>query len=382
MKKSIALFLSLALLLTLSLPAAAAVTDTFVDEIVDGFDAKVVEFSSVGEDPNNSHKIAFENNPDLGATLLIKAAAPRDAKWDEYITYKMDKNIAGFEFSVMCCAGLGDPLEDISVFISKNGTEGSWQQVKTQATKYVYDEDIYINFDKAYWHQSTLMNKSKIPSGYKYIKIQLNGCTEANDVPWNVAIDTIKIYMGSDVAAPTISAEDKFVSYAELAAQKEATKTTESTTTTTTKAENTTTTTATTTKADNSTTTTATTTKADGTTGSTLKTNGSTSATVGGDVSSDATTLGDVSGDATTLGDVSGDTTENDQATDPTGDNSDVSQDASEPTEDDGGADKESVDGNDDDQPKNALPFIIIGAVVVLAAAGVVVFVVLKKKKA
>ena len=199
---------------------SAAVTGTFVDTIVPEFAIpEIVDYSAVGDDLMNTHRMACEANPDLGATLLIKQAEPRDPGHTEYITYKMAKNIAGFEFQTMCCAGLGNPLEDITVFISKTGAEGTWATVKTQATRYTYDPDIYLHFDKAYWHQSTLMNAQKIPTGYKYLKIQFNPCTDKNDVPWNIAIDTVTITMGSNVAVPVIPEDQTFLTYEELANQ-------------------------------------------------------------------------------------------------------------------------------------------------------------------
>ena len=237
MKKIWALLLAVMLLVSVlcagAIPAKAAVTGTFVDEIVPEFAIpEIVDYSAYGDDINNTHKMAYELNADLGISLLIKQAEPRDPGHTEYITYKMAKNIAGFEFKVLCCAGLGNPLEDISVYISKTGAEGSWAQVKTQATKYVYNPDYYVHFDKAYWHESTLMNAQKIPTGYKYLKIQFNSCTDTGDVPWNVAIDTVTITMGSNVAIPVIAEEDKFLTYEELANQPTTESTTPSTETT------------------------------------------------------------------------------------------------------------------------------------------------------
>lgn len=230
MKKIWALLLSVLLLVSVlcmgAIPANAAVTGTFVDEIVDGFThPEIVEYTAEGttEIGTQGHRMSFENNPDLGATLLLKQDNDRDPSHTEYITYKMAKNIAGFEFSVMCCAGLGDPLEDLTVYISKTGAEGSWAQVKTQATKYVFDESIYPSWHEAYWFNSKLMNAQKIPTGYKYLKIQFNPCTDAGDVPWNVAIDTVTVYMGSNVAAPVIPEEDTFLTWEEINNQEEST---------------------------------------------------------------------------------------------------------------------------------------------------------------
>ena len=225
MKKLLTVSLSLIAACTLLVSAlcvggmgvSAAVTGTFTDYIVAEFAVpEIVDYSTYGVDISNMHRIACEINPDLGATLLIKAAEPRDPSHTEYITYKMSKNIAGFEFDTMCCAGLGNPLEDITVFISKTGADGSWAQVKTQATRYTFDPNIYAHFDKAYWHQSKLMNAQKIPTGYKYLKIQFNGNTGSNDVPWNIAIDTVTIFMGTNVAAPVIPEDQTFLTYEEL----------------------------------------------------------------------------------------------------------------------------------------------------------------------
>ena len=227
MKKIWALVLALVMLVSVlclgTMSASAAVTGTFVDEIVAEFAVpEIVDFSSYGspEIGTPGHRLAYEYNADLGATLMLKQDNDRDPSHTEYVTYKMAKNICGFELSVMCCAGLGNPLEDLTVFISKTGAEGSWAQVETQATKYVFDPNIYLSWHKAYWFNSTLMNAQKIPTGYKYLKIQFNPCTDAGDCPWNVAIDTVTITMGSNVAAPTIAEEDKFLTWEEINEQE------------------------------------------------------------------------------------------------------------------------------------------------------------------
>ena len=230
MKKLLTVALSLMMACALLISAlcvgglgvSAAVTGTFVDTIVAELAVpEIVDYSTFGtpELGTQGHRIAVEANPDLAATLLLKQDNDRNPAHTEYITYKMAKNIAGFEFDTVCCAGLGNPLEDLTVFISKTGAEDAWVQVKTQATRYTYDDTIYAHFDKAYWHQSKLMNAQKIPTGYKYLKIQFNGNTGSNDVPWNIAIDTITIYMGSNVAAPVIPEDQTFLTYEELANQ-------------------------------------------------------------------------------------------------------------------------------------------------------------------
>lgn len=400
MKKYLSLVLTIAMLLTLtlSMSVSAAVTDTFVDEIpadTANFLPQVVEFSSVGDDPNNSHKMAVESNSDLGETLLLKAAAPRDPKWSEYIVYKMDKNICGFKLDVVCCAGLGNPLEDITVFLSKNGTD--WNEVSTQATKYVYNEDIYLNFDKAYWHNSTVTNKKKIGTGYKYIKIQLNGCNEADDVPWNVAIDTITVYMGSNEPAPTISDADKFETYEQINATR-TTKPTESTTvptnnttkpsvnnTTKPSVNNTTKPSVnnTTKPSVNNTTkpsvnnnTTPTQAPVNGTTAPTnapIAPNPGDSTTASDVVPGDTTASDVVPGDPTASDVVPGDTTGAD-ITDPTAPSQETPADPTAPV----GDDQDASGEKNDDNGSNAWIWIVVAVVVLAGAAGVFIF--LKKK--
>ena len=235
MKKLFTLLLTLAMMMLLAAPAFAAVTDTFVDEIVDGFNfdetnGPVIFFTTEGsvETGSPGHRMAFENNPDLEATLLLKQDNERNPNHTEYIVYKMAKNICGFELDAVSCAGLGDILEDLSVFISKTGADGSWVEVKTQATMYEYDEDIYLEWDMAYWFNTTVHNAQKIPLGYKYLKIQFNPCNGPQDVPWNVAIDTVKIRMGTNDPVVEIPA-DKLLTktWDQINAERDATKTTQ-----------------------------------------------------------------------------------------------------------------------------------------------------------
>ena len=232
MKKIWALLLAVLLLVSVlcvgAIPANAAITATFVDEIVDGFThPEIIEYTAEGttEIGTQGHRLSYEYNGELGTTLMLKQDNDRNPAHTEHIVYKMAKNIAGFELSVMCCAGLGDPLEDITIYISKSGAADSWVQVKTQATKYVYDTDIYLGWHQAYWFNSKLMNAQKIPTGYKYMKVQFNPCTDVGDVPWNVAVDTVTVYMGSNVDAPTIAEEDTFIPWSEINDQEESTTT-------------------------------------------------------------------------------------------------------------------------------------------------------------
>lgn len=235
MKKLFTLLLTIAMLMTLTAPAFAAITDTFVDEIVDGFnfnetEGPVIFFTTEGsvEQGAPGHRMAFEQNGDLETTLLLKQDNDRNPNHTEYIVYKMDKNICGFELDAVSCAGLGDILEQLSVFISKTGAEGSWVEVKTQATMYEYDENIYLEWDMAYWFNTTVYNAQQLPVGYKYLKIQFNACNDTGDVPWNVAIDTVKIHKGTPTAPVTIPA-DKLLTktWDQINEERDATKTTQ-----------------------------------------------------------------------------------------------------------------------------------------------------------
>ncbi|MBQ1211714.1 MAG: hypothetical protein IIX68_07925 [Clostridia bacterium] len=342
MKKWFALILSVVLLAALMVPVSAAQTGVFVDEVAVNADGsfaapEIVEFSEY---------MRYESNPDLEVTHLVKAAHKEDvdnqlsyqakSNHAEYIVYKMNESIGGFELFLNCTAGLGDPMQDVSVYISKTGEANSWIEIKKQATELYYNDDIYINFDKAYWHHSTVMNKEKIPKGYTYLKVQLNACNEKDDVPWNVAIDTIKIVLGEGVAVPTLPTVDKNL-----------TKPSTTASTTTTKGQggnNVTTTTTTKGQGGNNVTTT---TGANGETTTTVA-NGETTTTVGGNASQDA------------------------GATTTTGDN--ASQDA-------GATTTTAAGGNGDgaDAEPNALPWII-GAVALVVIGAAVVLLVLKKK--
>ena len=234
MKKLFTLLLIAIMLTAMAIPAFAAITETFTDEIVDGFnfnetEGPVIFFTTEGSTEQGApgHRMAYELNGDLDATLLLKQDNDRNPNHTEYIVYKMAKNICGFELDAVSCAGLGDVLEQISVFISKTGTEGSWVEVKTQATMYEYDDDIYLEWDMAYWFNTTITNSQKMPNGYKYLKIQFNACNGPKDVPWNVAIDTVKIHMGTPTD-PVVIPDDKKLTktWDEINEERDATKTT------------------------------------------------------------------------------------------------------------------------------------------------------------
>lgn len=340
MKKWMALFVAAVLLVTLAVPAMAAQTGVYIDEVVDYATTPVAEVVDI------SQYMCFENNPDLEVTHLVKAAHQEDveagltyqqkANHSEYIVYKMAENIGGFELFVNCCAGLGDPMADISVYISKTGEENSWVEVRKQATELFYNDEIYIHYDKAYWHHAVVMNNQKIPKGYTYLKVQLNACNDKDDVPWNVAIDTVKIVLGDGVAVPTLPAIDKSLT------KPSAT----TTTTTTTKGQG-------------------------GVTTTTTKGQGGVTTTTTKGQDGETTTL--AGGETTTL--AGGETTTTQQG--------DASQDAgatttTAPTT--GGVSGDPSADQPKDEP-NALPWIIGGVVAAIVIAGAVLFFVLEKKK-
>ena len=385
MKKWFTLLCVIALMLSVVAPASAAVTGEWVDPTLEikgltGTEAdikkqveekvkmekngEIVDFSTFGstDEGTEGHRICYEYNMELENTLLLKQDNDRNPNHTEYITYKMTKNIGGFELLTQCCAGIGDPREDISVFISKTGAANSWAQVETQATYYEFDPNIYLKWDKAYWFMSTVTNADVIPAGYKYLKIQFNPCNAQGDVPWNIAVDSVKIIMGSNVPVTEIPAGKKLTqTWDEINAERDATKTTTGNNNTTAGGKNTT-------PGGKNTTTQAggknTTTQAGGK-------NTTTATNAQGEVITNPTTTatnenGEVITDPTTTA---------------TNENGEVITD---PTNADG-----AVDGNDNasngtaaDPVKkgNALPWIIGGGVVVLAGVAAA-FILIRKKQ-
>lgn len=381
MKKWFTLLFVIALMLTMAAPAFAAVTGEWVDPTLEikgltGTEAdinaqvtekiklevkgEIVDFSTFGstDEGTEGHRICYEYNKDLEDTILLKQDNKKNPNNTEYITYKMAKNIGGFELLTQCCAGLGDPREDISVFISKTGAEGSWAQVATQATYYEFDPNIYLKWDKAYWFKSTVTNADVIPAGYKYLKIQFNPCNNQGDVTWNIAVDSVKIIMGSNVPVTEIPAGKKLTqTWDEINAERDATKTTTGNNTT----------------AGGK----------DTTTGGKNTTTGGKNTTTGG---KNTTTATNAQGEVITDAPTTTATNENGEViTDPTttatNENGEV---VTDPTNADG-----AVDGNDgasggtaaDPVKKgNALPWIIGGGVVVLAGAAAA-FILIRKKQ-
>ena len=371
MKKWFTLLLVMSMIMSLTMtlvaPVSAAVTGEWTDKTLEiaGLPAdkaaeltkmekgknNVVDFSEFGTtDPGTKgHRMTYEYNLDLLDTVLLKQDNDRNPNLTEYITYKMAQNIAGFELDVLCCAGLGDPRTDLSVFISKTGAEGSWAQIQTQATFYEFDTNYYITWEKAYWFHSTLTNAQKIPTGYKYLKIQFNPCNDQGDVSWNVAVDDVKIIMGRDVSPVTIPENKKLTkTWEEINAERDATRTTKGDATTTAAGGK-----------DNTTT-------AGKDTPTTKPVTTTTSIGANGEVITDAPTTttatneqGEVITDATT-------TATNEQGevvTNPADNNADADANA-----------------NNDGGDSSIILWVVIGAVVLAAAAVAVFFFVIKKK--
>lgn len=400
MKKWFTLLLIVTMLLTMVAPTYAAVTGEWIDENLEiqGIDpkiikdeqkakmekvGKVVDFSQEGSTDAGAkgHCMAYEYNVNLWNTILVKQDNDRNPNLTEYITYKMDKPIAGFEFLTQCCAGLGDPLKDISVFVSKTGAAGSWAQVETQATYYEFDRNFYIHWDKAYWFKSTLTNAQVIPGGYKYLKIQFNPCNDSGDVPWNVAIDSVKIILGSNVEPVKIPDDKKLTqTWDEINAERDATRTTKGDNNTTAPANgggNKTTapangggnkTTAPTNGGGNKTTAPTN----GGGNKTTAPTNNGNSTTLGGNITT--TTSIDANGEVVTDPTTTATAEDGTVITNPTN-NAD--------TDNTIGADDGNADTNTEADPVKkgkALPWII-GGIVVLAGAAAAVFFLLKKKQ-
>ena len=186
MKKFIGGLLTLVLLFTTMAFSALAADATFTDTLEDN-DLLVYK---------KSDKIVYQYNTDMETSFYLKVDT---VKTEEYLIYKMDGDITGFSIDTFHTNGLGTP-EDVSVYLSND--EQSWVKADTKALDLYFNEEFYINYDMAYWLQSTVSNKSAIDSGYRYIKITLNPYTVDGSVAWNTALDTIKItYKSGDTPA-------------------------------------------------------------------------------------------------------------------------------------------------------------------------------------
>lgn len=159
---------------------------TFEDTIEDGL-PKAFSYSD---------HMYFQYNEDLECTTLVKQSDTGSATTTENIVYKMDGDVTSFSLDCMHVNGLGNGLSDIKVYVSADTQ--NWTNVPIKATEQVFDDEIYIDFDHAYWVKSTVSNKAEIPAGNVFIKIEIQPFTVAESCTWNTVIDTVHIDYASD----------------------------------------------------------------------------------------------------------------------------------------------------------------------------------------
>lgn len=181
MKKKIILPIIIVIGVLFSAMSASAATETFVDEVEDGF-PKAHSWSE---------RMCFQYNEDLECTTLVKQSDTGSPSTDEYIIYRMDSDITGFSLDCMHVNGLGDGLTDLKVSVSADCAQ--WTEVSLNATEQAFDDEIYIDFDHAYWLSSTVSNKSAVPAGCQFIKIEILPFTVPESCTWNTVIDTVTI---------------------------------------------------------------------------------------------------------------------------------------------------------------------------------------------
>lgn len=168
MKKWTAALVTLAVgVSALALPASAAEA-TFVDTLEDNYPL-VYEISEW---------MRYQKNTDLGLNTYLKCKPegegyeeydthPEKAPLrEEYVVYKMDGDVTGYTIDCIHVNGLGNAETDVSVYLSKDGT--NWVEADSAFSEQTYDDEIYINLEKAYWLNSTVSNAAKCPAGYGY----------------------------------------------------------------------------------------------------------------------------------------------------------------------------------------------------------------------
>lgn len=198
MKKLLCIIMTTMVFMGLFLLPASAESATLKDTLEEGLPL-VFE---------KSKNIRYQKNENLGITVVGKygqGSSTSAIGETAYLIYKVNGSITGFSIDAKHCTGLGTPA-DISVSLSKNNKD--WVDAETKATDMVFDPDVYIDYDHAYWVMSTVSNKSKCPEGYAYIRITLNPYTKKGSVNWNTQLDTIIVsYDGKhDNTAPPTSA--------------------------------------------------------------------------------------------------------------------------------------------------------------------------------
>lgn len=184
MKKWTAALMTLAVgVSALALPASAAEA-TFVDTLEDNYPL-VYEISEW---------MRYQKNTDLGVNTYLKCSPSgngSEVDREEYVVYKMDGDITGYTIDCIHVNGLGNGETDVSVYLSTDAV--NWVEADSAYSEPTYDDEIYINLEKAYWLNSTVSNASKCPAGYSYIKITLNPFTVKDSCMWNTALTGVQI---------------------------------------------------------------------------------------------------------------------------------------------------------------------------------------------
>ena len=198
MKKIVACIAAAMLLATGMFFSASAASDSFVDDLDR-------EFTKVD---SKSDGWQFEDNKDVEKTLYSKKSG---VAGEEYLVYKMDKDITGFKIDTLNMNGAGNSETDVKVMVSADGKD--WKDAQVTVSDQVMDE-AYITPDLAYWMNSTVSNKGAVESGMKYLKVILLPFT--GDAPvlvaWRTVLDKVTIELGGSAptstptAAPTTSA--------------------------------------------------------------------------------------------------------------------------------------------------------------------------------
>lgn len=170
--------------------AAAASAVMLMAAMMIGASAATVELKPV-EDMKNVYEhsdFQYENNQDLGIPLYTRAKAG-----DQYLTFKADGSITGFQVGLQKCAGFYDPdnvTRDINFFVSSDNK--NWTKVDVSEGKTTFNSDIYLNEKQAYWWNSTVTSKS-VSGSPSYLKIVVKNSPVSGAPAWNIAIDSVKL---------------------------------------------------------------------------------------------------------------------------------------------------------------------------------------------
>lgn len=186
MKKVFSLLISFIIILSFSMISVSAKSAKFTDTVEDGF-PKAHSWSE---------RMCYQYNEDLECSTLVKQSDTGSPSTTEHIVYRMDSDITGFSLDCMHVNGLGDGITDIKVFVSNDCS--TWNEVSVKATEQIFDDEIYIDYDHAYWVSSTVSNKADVPEGCQFIKIQIQPFTVPESCTWNTVIDTVNIMYASD----------------------------------------------------------------------------------------------------------------------------------------------------------------------------------------